>query len=133
MPLYQHAFVKHPQTLVAVGVIGSGCKWGERSGTPFRLVFSQAERRSGCFCVKNPESYPVDHPNFIYGTLSLLTSLVLITKLGMMKKKVSTASSGCIECLVVSTAEYVNVHSVPRMISHSVIPVRCLTSKESAL
>jgi hypothetical protein len=24
-----------------------GCKWEERSGTPFRLVFSQAKRRSG--------------------------------------------------------------------------------------
>ena len=64
---------------------------GERSGTQFLLAVSQPERRSGCF-VKNPESHPVDrhaflcdHPNFIYGTLSSLTSLVLITKIGVLK------------------------------------------------
>jgi hypothetical protein len=43
------------------GVNGGGGGGGERRGTTFRLVFSQAERRSGCF---NPEIRLVDRRAF---------------------------------------------------------------------
>ena len=80
-----------------------GCKWGERRGTPFPLAFSQGERRSAYFAwrilkaIRSTDMlFLFHHPNFIYGTLSLLISLVSITKLGVLKK---TVLSGCYLCI----------------------------------
>jgi hypothetical protein len=43
--------------------------------------------------------FPCEHPNFIYGTLSLLASLVSIAKLGVLKKTVLSQRYPCIGLL----------------------------------